>query len=154
MVRTPEKIKKGLECCDKQACEECPYDECGDDYRLCVPVLIEDSFELLRQLEAKDAKQRQRIEELEAQFADAKLNHQHTIDIAEKQRAQIGKLKKAIVRINIEKKGLELIIRGFPEVCRYCKNNDGEFCKGNPDAWGTCFEWIGIPSRTEAQPDA
>lgn len=145
-MKTPDEIKKVLEHCieTSMGCHMCDY------VIRCLKVvrgkpIMQDALALIRQLEAKDEKQRQRIEELEAQFADAKLNHQHTIDIAEKQREQIGKLKKVIVRISIEKKGLESIIRGFPDVCRYCKNNGGEFCKGNPDAWGTCFEWIGIP---------
>ena len=42
------------------------------------------------------------IQQLEAELTDAKNNHQHTIDIAERQKSQIDKLKKVVVRLNTE----------------------------------------------------
>ena len=51
-MKTPEEIKKGLECCIScTSCTECPYNNCGDQYGICAPVLINDAFDLVQQLE-------------------------------------------------------------------------------------------------------
>lgn len=46
----------------------------------------------------------ERIEILGAQLTDAEKNHQHTIEIAERQKKQIEKLENVIVRMNNELK--------------------------------------------------
>ena len=53
-MKTPDEIKKGLECCFNEynldfACGECPYDEAGSE---CGD-LFDDAIALIQQLEAK-----------------------------------------------------------------------------------------------------
>lgn len=101
--RTPEEIKKGLECCDQQKCEECPYDSCGDDYRLCVPELICDLRVLFSQMEAKDVKQSQRIAELEASYS------QVSKALCGKESATLDELLQAVEQVKQTKPGEKLI---------------------------------------------
>ena len=73
MTRTPDEIKKGLECClgDTHAyhCDECPYaddesevdDGCGDNGIQ----LLEDALALIQQLEADNAKKDETIQMLQ-----------------------------------------------------------------------------------------
>ena len=50
-MRTPEEIKKGLECCgNSDECKECPY-RCIIDW--CMGALAEDALAYIRQLEAQ-----------------------------------------------------------------------------------------------------
>ena len=50
-MRTPEEIKKGLECCgSSDECKECPY-RCIIDW--CMGALAEDALAYIRQLEAQ-----------------------------------------------------------------------------------------------------
>lgn len=92
------------------------------------------------------------IEQLEAELADAKRNHQHTIDIAEKQKEQIGKLKKLVVRLYKEKKAAIIDCSEFP--CKTCDDRE------NRDLCCTCIKpgntrrvnyvWRGVcPENTE-----
>lgn len=54
MTRTPDEIKKGLECCKEDECfgdrENCPYTA---DPKLCVGVMCADALALIQQLEAQ-----------------------------------------------------------------------------------------------------
>ena len=54
MTKTPDKIKKGLECCKEDECfgdrENCPYTA---DPKLCVGVMCADALALIQQLEAQ-----------------------------------------------------------------------------------------------------
>lgn len=85
------------------------------------------------------------IQQLEAELADAKSNHQHTIDIAEKQKEQIDKLKKVVVRLNKERDAAvadlsevvtKLVRWGYD--CNYCKHIKNRVCDN-------ChFEWRGV----------
>ena len=75
MPKTPDDIKKGLECClgDTHAyhCDECPYaddesevdDGCGDNGIQ----LLEDALALIQQLQAENAEQAARIQQVEAE---------------------------------------------------------------------------------------
>ena len=56
MMKTPDEIKKGLECCFNEreldyACEECPYDEAGSE---CGD-LLSDALAYIKQLEERNA---------------------------------------------------------------------------------------------------
>ena len=84
-VKTPEEIKKGLECCTATGynCDDCPY----VDVQACTYCKLEKSKDAIAL-----------IQQLEAELRDAKENHQHTINIAERQKEQIGKLKDVIVK--------------------------------------------------------
>lgn len=51
-MRTPEKIRKGLECCKNGECEDCRY-LVGSGSWSCVGRLIKDVFAYVQQLEAQ-----------------------------------------------------------------------------------------------------
>ena len=62
MMKTPEEIKKGLECCIGGSCEPyCPYKETVD----CVQQMAEDALSLIKQLEAQNAELLEKIKQLE-----------------------------------------------------------------------------------------
>lgn len=50
-MKTPDEIKKGLECCNKGNCENCPYRERKID---CADVLREDTLAYIQQLEERE----------------------------------------------------------------------------------------------------
>lgn len=56
-MKTPEEIKKGIECCLcdllERRCEECPYANGGCETTTCERELGADALALIRQLEAK-----------------------------------------------------------------------------------------------------
>lgn len=68
MTRTPDEIKKGLECCKEDECfgdrQNCPYTA---DPKLCVGVMCADALALIQQLQAQNAEQAERIQQLEAE---------------------------------------------------------------------------------------
>lgn len=68
MTKTPDKIKKGLECCIKSCyrCEDdCPYrDVCKKE--MAFMALQEDSLTLIQQLQVENAEQAERIRVLES----------------------------------------------------------------------------------------
>ena len=133
MTKTPDEIKKGLECCmDYQNCTEgedpqCPY----YDAQRCMEALLADALALIQQLEAE--------------LSDAKNNHQHTIDIAERQKDQIDKLKKVIVRLNAERDAAVAGLKSnctCPE-CKYFSDDIQEPCRGCKPT-DSKFEWRGV----------
>ena len=56
-MKTPDEIKKGLECChstDVCECEECPYSVDGEETMNCDILLSEDANEYIRRLEERN----------------------------------------------------------------------------------------------------
>ena len=52
-MKTPEEIKKGLECCQTiVCCGICPYHDIGEIAAECTATLTGDAFELIKQLES------------------------------------------------------------------------------------------------------
>jgi hypothetical protein len=73
MKRTPDEIKKGLECCNNiYSCPNCPYDN-GDESWGCTVEKNADALALIQQLQAENEKKDARIQQLEAE-RDALLN--------------------------------------------------------------------------------
>lgn len=74
-MKTPEEIKKGLECCMAEECfgekENCPYTA---DPALCVGVMCEDALAYIQQLEAK-------VEGLERVRADLTATNMQLSDV-------------------------------------------------------------------------
>ena len=117
MRKTPDEIKKGLETCSADECHgqhtDCPY----HPDLMCIRNICADALALIQQLQAENADLladngqltievtllQAKVQQLEAELKDTKANHQHTIDIAERQKDQIDKLKKVIVRLNAER---------------------------------------------------
>lgn len=55
-MKTPEEIKKGLECCHNEVaceCEDCPYSMEGGETLNCDFLLGEDALAYIRQIEAE-----------------------------------------------------------------------------------------------------
>lgn len=50
-MKKPEEIKKGLECCNKGNCKECPYRE--SEHIDCQEQMNKDALALIEQLECK-----------------------------------------------------------------------------------------------------
>jgi hypothetical protein len=62
MEKTPDEIKKGLECSD---CRNCPYADCGS-YEECMVAMAADAMAYIQQLEAAKAELLTKVEQLEA----------------------------------------------------------------------------------------
>lgn len=90
-MKSSDEIKKGLECCrESQDCTQdnmpkCPYYE----KETCLIELVDDALALIQQLEAE--------------LKDEKNNHQHTIEVAERMKAKIEKLKAVVIKLNSER---------------------------------------------------
>lgn len=71
MTRTPDEIKKGLECCMDHdgTCEDCPY---VDGECRAFEQLAEDSLALIQQKEKENAEQAERIRQLEQSLSFAR----------------------------------------------------------------------------------
>lgn len=80
------------------------------------------------------------IQQLEAELSDAKNNHQHTVDIAERQKGQIDKLKKVVVRLNAERDAMISEIRTSIDGCDCCKNKGMAMEEMCSKAGFSCFE--------------
>lgn len=132
MTRSPDEIKKGLACASNcsdniDGCKDCPY------IGLDCPDLHFDAIALIQQLEAE--------------IKDAKENHQHTIDIAEKQKEQIQKLKNVVVRLGNERDAAVGELVGTCQVCEWEDTEKCASCHFNTDAWNTYesnWKWRGV----------
>ena len=82
MPKTPDEIKKGLECCKEDECfgdrENCPYTA---DPKLCVGVMCADALALIQQLQAENTEKDARIQQLEAdkQQLEGMLTHMNQL---------------------------------------------------------------------------
>ncbi len=105
------------------------------------------------------------IDQVKVELADAELNHQHTIDIAEKQKEQIVKLKKLVVRMSKEiavisaERDAAVADLNEDHKCHICAHADCQWddypCSscvhsGPVDNFYSHFEWRGVcPENTE-----
>ena len=68
-MKSPDKIKKGLECCSvgiyENFCNDCPYNSLA--MAECPTKLKTDALALIQQLQAENAEQTERIRQLEAE---------------------------------------------------------------------------------------
>ena len=80
MTKTPDEIKKGLECCcDLMGvmCPYCPYAEDGDASETCREEMAGDSLALIQRLQAENAEQAETIMWMEAKRDDLKRTIRH-----------------------------------------------------------------------------
>jgi len=65
--KTPDEIKKGLECCNRtfDACHKCPYDTVDEGWG-CTVAKNADALALIKQLEAENAEKDEKIRVLES----------------------------------------------------------------------------------------
>lgn len=139
-MKTPDEIKKGLECCmDYQSCvkygiEECPY----NDTTKCMDALLADALAYIQQLESD----KQQFEGL--------LNHMNQLRDAAAGRAL--KMEERVKRLERER---DAAVGDIPRACGYCKwfeiNLGGNMTEcHNPNGCrnisgvNTGFEWRGV----------
>ena len=102
-MKAPEEIKKGLEYLStKDIVKKLDMWKEGIEYDYAEDA-ASDALALIKQLQAENAEKDARSQQLEAELKDEKNNHQHTVEIAERQKEQIKKLKNVIVRLNNER---------------------------------------------------
>ena len=135
-MKSPDEIKKGLDCCSEDGCKKCPYwEDCSmaDGFS----ELAGDALALIQQLESK----------LECS--------QMTIDWLT---ATLLKCDTIIKQLEAERDELIEVIKEwslfntFPLPCKVCKNVKEAFC-GEKCKW--CreynnFEWRGLQKEPEA----
>jgi hypothetical protein len=67
-MKTPDEIKKGLECCSKPPhegpCQECPY---APNNGYCAEIKSSDALALIQQLEEQNAELLKKVEQLQAE---------------------------------------------------------------------------------------
>lgn len=70
-MKTPEEIKKGLECCVSGDCpkEGCPYYKCQEDM-WCGEQKSRDALALIQQLEDQNAELLEKVKQLQAEQAE------------------------------------------------------------------------------------
>lgn len=122
-MKTPDEIKKGLECCQYGLCNPCPYDgeSCGEGKNA-------DALALIQQFEADNAEKDKRIGGLEKEIAAVKRERDAAVkDISRGSRCSVCK--------------------------KFFKNNDGVGCSGGVYCIPLNFEWRGVCPDTEAQGD-
>lgn len=129
-IKTPDEIKKGLKCHGGKdvRCGECCYKIAS-----CRLETAQDALALIQQLEAE--------------LRDSKENHQYTIDIAEKQKEQIQKMKNVVVRLSNERDAAVSELVGTCQVCLWEETEKCTSCHFNADAWNTHesnWQWRGI----------
>lgn len=129
MSKTPEEIKKGLECAVDKKCimQECPY--YSEEYN-CIRAAQVDALALIQKLEA-DLKQE-------------KADHQHTYECAEVFQKENAELVRKSEQLERERDALLALIREYAacETCKYecspendeaffneCIGCDKEVCK-------------------------
>ena len=125
-MKTPEEIKKGLECCCTDEIgkigrhDGCPYImELGD----CLPMLLKDALALIRQLEAENAELKKEKDRLELDITIREIHKNALIRSGE----QLEKERDAAVN--------ELKLGYACFACIYFFRNGGT-CKGG----STCME--------------
>lgn len=153
-MKNPDEIKKGLAAHVDDCCSACTYwDDCHD-YN-AMRELAADALAYIQQLETDgNAALMRMIDEacdkistLEAELSDERNNHQHTIDIAEKQKEQIQKLKDVVVRLSNERDAAVSEIVGTCQVCEWEDSEKCASCHFNTDAWNAYesnWQWRGV----------
>lgn len=154
LSKTPEEIKKGLECAVDKKCigKECPY--FNEEYS-CISTAQVDALALIQQLEA-DLKQE-------------KADHQHTYECAEVFQKENAELLEKVKQLERERDALLNIMKGYRE-CDFCKHGcppekeehlfdlcygcDIENCRcRNCTTKNNCWEWRG-PCKENGGSDA
>lgn len=130
--RTPEEIKRGLECCDvKHSCFECPYRSYG---RKCPEYLAIDVLDLIQQLERERDEARNDLDALN--YANTELHSAY----------------------EAMKRERDAAIKDIVRTCQKCKHRENRFLKDGQldDLCGTCiynnmcnWQWRGVPQEVE-----
>lgn len=140
-MKTPDEIKKGLECCsEKYPCSVCPFNLPNSFSGRCIKNAMLDAFALIQQLEADNSRKDDTIRNLTELLNAA---HDETSAV---------------------KRERDAAVRDIPRACGYCKHYEISFngatpdhdCK-NPECYNisgvnTGWQWRGVcPENTEVQ---
>ena len=137
MSKSPDEIKKGLECCmDYQNCTEeegpqCPY--C--DVKRCMEALLADALALIQQLES------------DKQQLEGMLTHMNQLRDAAAGRAL--KMEERVRQLEAERdaavKDMTKIVQKYGEsYCEYCHNWRGNTCPPYCRTHSEGFKWRGV----------
>lgn len=141
-MKTPEEIKKGLECCYSPVdpmlrCEACPY----YGSIVCKMCLHTDALALIQRLEADNAKKDENIQMLQ----DGNASLMKTIDEACEKTVRLERERDAAVN------GLV----GTCQVCLWEGTAKCATCHFNAEAWNvheSNWEWRGAPEQEKNEP--
>lgn len=139
-MKTPEEIKKGLECCyspvePKLRCEACPY----YGSIVCKMRLHTDALALIQRLEADNAKKDETIQMLQ----DGNASLMNMIDEACEKTVRLERERDALTN------DLYSIVNDHVTPCFCCKTFDPSttVCEHEGDV--DCFTWRGVPEKEE-----
>ena len=144
MTKTPDDIKKGLECCMDHdgTCEDCPY---VDGECRAFEQLAADALALIQQLQAENADQAVRIQQLEKRVIHLEALNQSNLSVITMQERTRDKLQEQISQLEAER---DAAVDGLksnctcPE-CKYFSDDIQEPCRGcKPN--DSKFEWRGV----------
>jgi hypothetical protein len=139
MPKTPDEIKKGLECCmDYQSCTECGEPKCPyNDVKECVDTLLADALALIQQLET------------DKQQLEGVLTHMNQLRDAAAGRAL--KMEERVHQLEAERdqvvKDLHYLVNHPQSAgpCYACKHTDECYSGGDCDpVENDRWEWRGV----------
>jgi hypothetical protein len=141
MTRTPDESKKGLECCMMSTCEpSCPYDnpvDCGFAVQL-----LQDTFALIQQLEADNAKKDETIQMLQDGNASLMRMIDEEREKTVKLEAELDAMKDEIDRDCETCKHCESCQEdGY---CMWCENKESNKTPCCNCVYGCNWEWRGV----------
>ena len=138
MERTPDEIKKGLECCSEDGCKSCPYEQ--DCYTTDgFSALAADALDLIQQLQDDNAEKDKSMQQLErslsfaCDLADglkaATVKQEQELYVSEERNRQLetqnAELSGKIGQLQAERDAAVKSLRGR---CFECKHNKTSVC--------------------------
>ncbi len=146
MPKTPDDVKKGLECVADEdgGCSTCPYryeEECKVE-------ATKDALALIQQLEAQNAEKDARIQQLESdkQQLEGMLHHMNQLRDAAAGRAL--KMEERVHQLEAERDALLKYLTESHfvpcDICKHDVNGSVMGCKRVREIKGPCFEWRGV----------
>ena len=139
-MKTPDEIKRGLECCHITECGNCPYMteniECRE--------IFSDALAYIRQLEAENTRRHEKIIELYNTIESLHGCIQTIVENSKKTFRQLEAERDAVIS--------ELI--GTCQVCRWEETEKCASCHFNTYAWNvheSKWEWRGLPEQPKEE---
>ena len=137
MTKTPDEIKKGLECCSEDGCKKCPYwEDCNmaDGFS----ELAGDALAFIQQLQDDLQLEKKRTDALAMELAVLKNAKKQLED-------HLREATKKVKQLEAERDAAVESMRSDPHCCYHCVNMTKRgICQSEPRADGHCFEWRGV----------
>ena len=149
-MKTPNEIKKGLECCKKgNACRtHCPYDGWRSGMEECTSELADDALALIQQLEDHLREATKKIEQLEAEREDMTARYKIADDCAKKKGEMNEKLYAELSAVKAERdaavRDLTEMAQDTDESCEYCEMFKTPHCSLECRMKNKGFKWRGV----------